>query len=574
MKKRVLSLALIFAFLFTLLSAFGVSAEEKDIIILYENDAHCNVDGYGKLKALKNQYIESGAYVGVVSSGDYIQGSSLGAISQGEYIVNLLNLVGYDALTLGNHEFDYRLDRLNVLVEKMNTAPVCCNFQTVTGSQPVFAPYKIVSYGQWDVAYVGITTPGTLTSSSPSQFYDENNEFIYSFNGTDLCNIVQKYVNDALEQGADYVIALSHLGTEDVNEAWSSQYVAQNTTGIDVILDGHSHSVVEELTLKNKEGNDVIISSTGSKFQHFGKLTITPDGEFSTKLISVEDCTEIDGDVAAYIDEINAEYASLGNRKIGYSEVNLTTVDEEGNRIIRNEETNLGDFCADAFRIVTGADVGLMNGGGIRDNMAAGDITFNDILSVFPWNNTVCAVKVTGQQLADMLELAVMFCPNENGSFQHVSGITFDVDISIPTSVVLDEAERFVAVEGDRRVSNIKILDKDTEKYLPIDLDKIYTVASHNYLLLDQGGGATMFKDAEVVVNDGMLDVELLEVYITDYLNGTIGAEYESSQNRIKIYDGSKETPTVGDETQTVIWATLLVFSLFATVCCTKRRKG
>ncbi len=574
MKKRVFSSALIFVLLFTLLSVFSASAESKDIVIIYENDAHCNVDGYAKLKALKNQYIADGAYVGVVSSGDYIQGSSLGAISQGEYIVNLINMVGYDALTLGNHEFDYRLDRLKELVEKMDTAPICCNFQDVNQSEPVFSPYKIVSYGQWDVAYVGITTPSTMTSSSPSQFYDENDNLAYSFNGTDLCNTVQKYVNAALEQGADYVVALSHLGTEDVNEAWSSQFVAENTTGIDVILDGHSHSVVEELVLKNQDGEDVVISSTGSKFQNFGKLIITAEGHISTELISVDDCTEVDGEVVAYIDEINAEYASLGNRKIGYSEVNLTTVDDEGNRIIRNEETNLGDFCADAFRIVTGADVGLMNGGGIRDNMAAGEVTFNDILSVFPWNNTVCAVKVSGQQLADMLELAVMFCPNENGSFQHVSGITFDVDISVPTSVVLDAEERFVSVDGKRRVSNIKILDSESNKYLPIDLDKQYTVASHNYLLLDQGGGATMFKDAEVVVNDGMLDVELLEVYITNYLNGTIGSEYESSQNRINIYDGSKETPTVGDETQTVIWATLLVFSLFATVLCIRRKKA
>jgi 2',3'-cyclic-nucleotide 2'-phosphodiesterase (5'-nucleotidase family) len=327
------------------------------------------------------------------------------------------------------------------------------------------------------------------------------------------------------------------------------------------------------MKVKNKDGKEVIITSTGSKFQNIGKLTISANGEITTQLIPTDSYEKVDKQISEYITEIQEEYAALGNRKIGTSEVFLTTVDENGNRIIRSEETNLGDFCADAFRVVTGADVGMINGGGIRDNISAGDVTFNDILSVFPWNNTVCVVKVTGQQIIDMLELSVMYCPNENGTFQHVSGITFDIDISIPTTVILDEQERFVGVGGARRVSNVKILDKETNKYIPIDTEKEYSLASHNYLLLDQGGGATMFDNAEIIVNDGMLDVELLEVYIIDYLSGNIGSEYATAQNRIVITDGTSETPTVGDNSDMVVMAIILAASAFSAALCVKGKK-
>jgi len=291
------------------------------------------------------------------------------------------------------------------------------------------------------------------------------------------------------------------------------------------------------MTVDDKNGDKVVISSTGTKFANIGKMTIA-DGEISTELIETESYEKTDEAVSKYIKEINEEYSKLGERKIGESKVNLTTVDKDGNRIIRNTETNMGDFCADAFRIVTGADIGVMNGGGIRADMSQGDVTFNDILNVFPWNNRVCVIEVTGQQFADLLELSVMLYPEENGGFQHVSGVTFDLNKSVASTVKLDENANFVSVEGERRVSEIKILNKETGKYEPIDLTKTYTLASHNFLLLEQGSGASMLKDAKVVSDSGMLDVELLEAYITNHLGGVIGEEYAQSQNRINITDG------------------------------------
>ena len=393
----------------------------------------------------------------------------------------------------------------------------------------------MVRYGKTDVAYIGITTPSTISTSSPSQFLDEQGNYIYSFSGENLFEVVQNAINSAKKDGAEYIIALSHLGTEGVNENWSAQSLVRNTFGFDVVLDGHSHSVVEKLIVQDKNGKDVVITSTGTKFANIGKLTISKDGKITTQLIPTESVTATDEKVSDYIAKIKEEYSSLGTRKIGMNLVDLITHDENENRIIRKAETNLGDFCADAFRLVTNADIGFINGGGIRAALPKGEITFNSVLSVFPFNNTVCVAEISGQDILDFLELCVMLYPNENGSFPHVSGITFEVDSSIVSSVKLDENEVFVSVEGDRRVSNVKVLNPTSGNYEDLQLDKVYTLASHNYLLLDRGNGASMFDNAKIIVNNGMLDVELLEIFITENLSGSIGEDYKASQGRIVI---------------------------------------
>ncbi len=569
MTKRLLSL-LVALCVMLCVCPLAASAQSEDIVILYENDVHCAVDGYAKIAALKNELGETYPHVGVVSVGDYIQGSSLGAISQGEYIVNIMNLVGYDAVILGNHEFDYRLEQLHKLVGLMDTKPVCSNFQKLGEEQLVFDPYTIVSYGDADVAYIGITTPDTLTSSSPSQFLDENGNYVYTFHQTDLYDTVQLSIDAAKADGADIVVALSHLGTENVNESWSAQALVRNTDGIDVVLDGHSHSTVASMTVTDEGGNDVIISSTGAQFANIGKLTIAANGDITTELVETASYDNTDEEVVAYIAQINEEYAVLGERLIGQSLVDLIDSDENGNRLIRHTETNLGDFCADAFRVVTGADVGVINGGGIRAGMSAGDVTFNDILSVFPFNNTVCVAEVTGQQLVDFLELAVMSYPEENGTFQHVSGITFRIDDTVESSVTLDENGVFVSVDGERRIWDVKVLDSEAGSYAPIDLLKTYSLASHNYLLIDHGSGASMFGNAAILQNSGMLDVELLEVYITEHLGGVIGAEYAASQNRITTAPKS----TITTDTTTVITTTTTTAAATTTTPLTSPQTG
>ena len=557
-------------------------ATSDDIIILYENDVHCAVEGYSKLAAMKNELSETYTNVGVVSVGDFVQGGTLGAVSKGEYIVNLMNKVGYDAIALGNHEFDYQLPRLNELNAMSNTKFISCNFQKIGEDKTYFEPYTIVSYGSVDIAYIAITTPETINSSSPAQFKNDNGELIYTFNESKLYDIVQTNINAAETAGADYVIALSHIGYDESGNLADITDVIENTDGFDVVLDAHSHSVIEEKVIKDKSGDDVLLTSTGTKFEYIGKLTIK-NGAFDTELVEVESYTKTDPVVDAYIKEINENYAQLGNRKIGESKVEFITHDKDGNRLVRNAETNLGNFCSDALRVMTGADMSFVNGGGLRAPMESGDITFNDIFSVFPFNNQIVTAEISGQILIDFLEMAVMNYPEEDGSFPHMSGVTFSVNKSIPTSVKVDANGFFEKVDGAYRVYNVKVFDKTSGEYKALDPNGKYILAGFNYFILDFGGGMTMFKDAKILDAEGTLDVELLENYIVEHLGGVIGEEYAEVKPNISFTDGVIEetpdnnenneqedkepsSPQTGDNSYIVVWILLAVLSLSALV--------
>lgn len=537
MKKRLLSCIVCICMVLCSLNAVVFAKDSETIVILYENDVHCAVEGYSKLAAMKNELKSEYEYVGVVSSGDFVQGGTLGAVSKGEYIVELMNLVGYDAIAPGNHEFDYTISRLTELYELSETKYISCNFAKIGEEETYFEPYTIVSYGDVDIAYIGIITPETITSARPSQFRNENGEIIYTFNESRLYELVQESIDEATEDGADYVIALSHIGYDESGELNDVTDVIENTDGLDVVLDAHSHSVIEEKIVKDKSGDDVLLSSTGTGFENIGKLTIA-NGEFDTELVKTETYTKTDADVDAYIAEINESYAELGNRKIGESKVELITHNEEGTRLVRTAETNLGNLCSDALFFVTNADVSYVNGGGLRAPIKSGDMTFNDIYSVFPFNNRIVTAEITGQVLLDMLEMSMISYPQEDGAFPHMSGITFSVNKSIPSSIKVDENGFFTKVDGDYRVYDVKVLDKESGNYKALELDKKYILAAADYYILNFGSGMSMFKDAKVVESEGMLDVEVLERYITDNLNGVIGEEYKDVVNRITFTDG------------------------------------
>ena len=575
--KKIITFTLVLCMALSVFTGVVYAKDNDTIVILYENDVHCAVEGYSKLAAMKNELMESYANVGVVSVGDFVQGGTLGAVSKGEYIVNLMNKVGYDAIALGNHEFDYQLPRLNELNAMSNTKFISCNFQKIGEDKSYFEPYTIVSYGNVDVAYIAITTPETINSSSPAQFKNDKGELIYTFNESKLYDIVQTNINAAETAGADYVIALSHIGYDESGNLADITDVIENTDGFDVVLDAHSHSVIEEKVIKDKSGDDVLLTSTGTKFEYIGKLTIK-NGAFDTELVEVESYTKTDPVVDAYITEINENYAQLGNRKIGESKVEFITHDKDGNRLVRNAETNLGNFCSDALRVMTGADISFVNGGGLRAPMESGDITFNDIFSVFPFNNQIVTAEISGQILIDFLEMAVMNYPEEDGSFPHMSGVTFSVNKSIPTSVKVDENGFFEKVDGAYRVYNVKVLDKTSGEYKALDPNGKYVIAGFNYFLLDFGGGMTMFKDAKILDAEGTLDVELLENYIVEHLGGVIGEEYAEVKPNISFTDGvitetpdnnenneqeDKEpsSPQTGDNSYIVMWVLLLIIS-------------
>lgn len=540
MKSKIIAVLACILLLVGMMPISAAAQSSDDIIILYENDVHCVVEGYSKLSAMKKELQQTHNYVGVVSGGDYVQGNSLGVVSRGEYIVKLMNLVGYDAVTLGNHEFDFRLDRLHELVDMMDVKPICCNFQKIGEDTTCFEPYTIVSYGDVNIAYIGITTPSTISSSSPVQFKDENGDFLYTFHPTKLYDIVQTNIDCAKAEGADYVIALSHIGyAEDAvyGDLEDVEDLIRNTDGFDVVLDAHSHSVIEAKTIVDEGGNEVLLSSTGTKFEYIGKLTIS-DGEFTTELIKLADDQPTDPAVDAYIAQIYQEYSALGDRKVAVSEVDLIIKDADGNRLVRKHETNLGDLCADAFRSVMGADVGYMNGGNLRSEILAGDITFNHLLNLLPFNNTVVLSKVSGQTLKDLLEMAMRIWPEENGAFPHLSGMRFSVNTAIPSSVVLNEQEEFAGVSGPYRVYDIEIFDQEAGKYVPIDLSKSYTIAATNYYLLEYGSGMKMLENAVVLQNDGLLDVEVMERYIVEELGGVVGQKYAEAASNITFTEG------------------------------------
>ena len=580
--KRIITFSLVLCMALSVFTGVVYAADTDTVVILYENDVHCAVEGYSKLAAMKNELSETYTNVGVVSVGDFVQGGTLGAVSKGEYIVNLMNKVGYDAIALGNHEFDYQLPRLNELNAMSNTKFISCNFQKIGEDKSYFEPYTIVSYGNVDVAYIAITTPETINSSSPAQFKNDKGELIYTFNESKLYDIVQTNINAAETAGADYVIALSHIGYDESGNLADITDVIENTDGFDVVLDAHSHSVIEEKVIKDKSGDDVLLTSTGTKFEYIGKLTIK-NGAFDTELVEVESYTKTDPVVDAYITEINENYAQLGNRKIGESKVEFITHDKDGNRLVRNAETNLGNFCSDALRVMTGADMSFVNGGGLRAPMEAGEVTFNDIFSVFPFNNQIVTAEISGQILIDFLEMAVMNYPEEDGSFPHMSGVTFSVNKSIPTSVKVDANGFFEKVDGAYRVYNVKVLDKTSGEYKALDTNGKYVLAGFNYFLLDFGGGMTMFKDAKILDAEGTLDVELLENYIVEHLGGVIGEEYAEVKPNISFTDGvitetpdnnenneqeDKEpsSPQTGDNSYIVVWILLAVLSLSALV--------
>ena len=529
-----LTLALIVACSPKTAPAGGTGKAAQDIIILYENDVHCSVDGYAEMGALKAEMKQRTPYVALVSAGDFVQGGSLGAISKGGYIIDIMNTVGYDFVTLGNHEFDYAIPRMKELMNTLKATVVCCNLIDLKTDQRLFKPYGILDFGGTKVAFVGAATPYSFNSSTPAYFQDEKGNYVYSLCADTYYDTFQNFVNDARLQGADYVIALTHLGEDVEYDPINSQTLAANTYGIDVIIDGHSHTIAPCRSLTNKIGQTVLYTQTGAHFENLGVLTIAPDGKIKTELISTKGYGKKDPAVEATIDRVKNEYAQMGARKIAHSEVMLPAKNEQGDWLVRKYETSLGDLCADAFRVMLGTDIAMVGGGSIRKDLPAGDICYDDIFNAFPFNNTTCIATLTGQQILDALEFGVGAWPTDFGGFPHVSGMTYEFDGSIESPVVYDVNKAFVRIDaGERRIFNVRVLDPQTGSYDPIDPKREYTVGGTTYLLRDAGDGYEMLKG--LGRDTGTADVEILEKYITDALQGDIRtSQYGASQERVK----------------------------------------
>ena len=518
---------------------------QKDIVVLYTNDVHCAIDsniGYAGLAKYKAE-MEKDNFVVLVDAGDAIQGDTIGTVSKGEYLVDIMNEVGYDFCVLGNHEFDYGTDVLASLLKKADAQYLNATIEYTGNGNNLLkdtVPYVIERFGFLDVAFIGVSTPESITKSTP-RYFMEDGQFVYDFAaGEDLYAAVQGYVDEVREKGADVVIVISHLGVEEVSEPNRATDLIANTTGIDALIDGHSHTTEPSMLVADKSGRTVLYTQTGTKLNNIGKLTISKDGSVKAELVAE---AEKDEAVTAFIEDIKAQYESLVNTVVAHTEVELSITDENGVRAVRNRETAIGDLCADAYRAVADTDIAFVNGGGIRATIKKGDITTANMISVHPYGNALCSCYATGAEILDALEHSVVNTAataasdgkavGESGGFLQVSGIKFTIDTSIPSSVKKDDKGLFVAVEGERRVKDVFV--EENGEWVPIDPEKTYTVACHNYLLQDMGDGYTMFTDNVYILDKVLIDNQVIINYICDFLGGNVGSEYAEPQGRITV---------------------------------------
>ena len=557
MTKKFLSLLLALLMVCSLVSGMAFADDEAaaversaDIVILFTSDVHCGIDqgfGYAGLSEIYDHLVAQGNKVILVDDGDNIQGEPIGTMTKGEALVDLMNKVGYSVAIPGNHEFDYGMEQFLSLAKQAKFSYVSCNFNHE--GELVFDPYVIRELDGMKVAFVGVTTPKTLTSSTPRYFQDENGEFVYGFfqdeTGEGVYNAVQSAVDDARAEGADYVVVLGHMGNEEECHPWTYSDVISNVSGIDVFLDGHSHDT-DQVVMKDKDGKEVIRAACGTKLSCIGWCRIDTEGKITTGLYtwnnneSAPALLGIANKTSALVDKATSALEKKLKEVVASSEVLLTIndpeeVDANGKpiRMVRRAETNLGDLCADAYRIQSGADIAFVNGGGIRVSINAGKITLNDILKVHPFGNAMCVIEVTGQQILDALEWGARAVPGENGGFLQVSGLSYEIHSYIESPCKSDENSMFAGIEGERRVQNVLVDGK------PIDPEATYTLASHDYMLLNNGDGYTMFDGAPLLQDRVKLDNQVLIDYITETLEGVIGEKYEdlTGEGRIVIVE-------------------------------------
>ena len=336
------------------------------VVILHTNDIHCGVDRnltLARVAAYKKKQKALNPQTLLLDAGDAIQGEPLGKLTDGRAMVRILNGAGYDFAIPGNHEFDYGMDNFLSLAKKLDCGYTSCNFVRLDTGKPVLAPYRIFPFKERKVALIGVTTPGTLVSSTPRFFQDEKGHFIYGFcedkAGVKLYRQVQDTVEEAREQGADTVILVAHLGSDGSIPVWSSRALLAHVTGVDGLIDGHSHEQYE-VFYPDRNGKMIPVAQTGTKLQSLGRMVIEDDGTIRGEL--VRELMEPDPQVEKLVRKEMAKVDRALSQKVGESSVEL--VDSlEGQRAVRQKETNLGDFAADAFRTCFKADAALINGG-------------------------------------------------------------------------------------------------------------------------------------------------------------------------------------------------------------------
>ena len=563
----------------------------SDVVVYYTNDVHTYIDGeisYDNIAMLKKTTDAAGVLL--VDAGDHAQGTAYGSMDKGKTIIELMNAAGYDLATLGNHEFDYGMDGTMNIIDWAEFPYVSANFyhenplnpgaggfneeeEAWEIQDPVLEPFWEFEVGGKKIAIIGITTPESFTKSTPAYFQNEKGEYIYGIaGGTDgqaLYDYVQLAINAAKLGNPDVIIALGHLGDDPASQPWTSEELIANTTGLDAFIDGHSHSTVPMKEVSDKDGNTVILTQTGEYFGAVGKMTITAEGEISTELM-----TEVGGSVAA-VKAIKDEWMTSIDTKlgevIGHLDVTLDNYDANGSRLVRKQETNTGAFAADALYYLfdnmgLDVDVSIMNGGGVRNKALTGDFSYKTAKEIHTFGNVACLQTITGQQLLDALEWGARNAgSSENGGFLHVSGITYEIDISVKSTVQMDEKGVWTgAPTGEYRVKNVQIWQDGA--YVDLDLNAKYNLAGYNYTLRDLGDGFAMFDGAVNVLDYVMEDYMVLANYIKSFpVDAATGLPTVTAENspygktdyvgRIKLTRSFTDIPAGSYCYEPAVWA-------------------
>lgn len=536
--KKLLSLFLVLALAFSL--CVGVLAEEPagelagEIVILHTNDVHGAISSYAKVAALKAEYEAKGAEVLLMDAGDYIQGEPYVSVSQGETAIRLMNYVGYDVATIGNHEFDYGYENLAELAAAAEfpiiAANVMYNGKTAFEANKVFELESGVKVGVF-----GLSTPETATKAHPGKI-----KGVTFLSGDDMNKAAQAQVDELTAAGCDYIICLGHLGIDDSSKGYRSVDLLEAVTGIDVFIDGHSHSSLDDvkaLVGEDCKVGDTLLTSTGTKLATVGAVVISEDGISieSVDLEKYEGSDDVVEEAAQLvIDEVDAAYGEV----FAKSEVELCGEKAPGNR---TEETNNGNLIADAILWQAKKDgslpvadenvIAITNGGGIRAAIAAGDITKKDVNTVLPFGNTVAYVTVKGSVLLEALEASTYCTPEAVGAFPQVAGIEFTVD----TNKAYDQGEQYPSSTyyAPASINRVTIESINGKAFDP---EATYVVVTNDFLA---AGGDTYYAfSVSTSVDTGIPMDEAVMSYITEELKGVVTAEkYGEPQGRITVLE-------------------------------------
>ena len=536
-----------------------------DILILHTNDIHCDINdtiGYDGFVLYREEMKKKYKYIISVDVGDHIQGGTLGAISNGSAIIKIMNEVGFNVSCIGNHEFDYGIEQLIKLEKNITSRYICANFCYKKNKTQIFEPYKIISINNKKIGFIGILTPLTFSKTYISQI-KENGEPVYDFltdnNGKELNDTIQNYINELRnEKQVDYVILLTHIGMKN-KDLYRSDYLLSSLEGVDAVLDGHTHKVYNK-TIQDKNHNDIGISQVGTKLESIGKLIINQDGEITSEIIDEikepNDKTKaisilrekkerwVDKNMNNFINSIWNEYSDILNIVYGYSDFDLYSKTEDKTAICRKQECCLGNLITDAIKEAGNGEVSLINGGALRNNLKKGNLTKSQIINVLPWFNDIVIKNVTGKCILDALEFGLAKWPTASPAFLQVSGLTFDVNENINSSILVDSLGMFVNVTGKRRVSNVKINGaKLNEK-------KYYNVALLEFIA-NGGDGYSMFNEFDVLREALITDTDAFSSFIEKYHE--IPDKYKDLQGRINFIDGKNDEDEPSSHTKIIL---------------------